>query len=122
MLEQQVGETSVRELSSPLYDCKGWMRLVGVMSIIGGALQVLTIVGIVFAWLPIWMGVLLIQAAGRIEDAHLRESDLDFYEGLCKLKVYFVITGVLTLVGLIFAGLMILLMFTGVMAPIFMRR
>lgn len=91
----------VKELCIPLYQCKGWMKLVGVMSIIGGALQVLTIVGILIAWLPIWTGILLIQAAGAIEQAYLGESQAAMTRSLSKLKIYFIIMGILTLIGLI---------------------
>jgi len=91
----------VKELSIPLYQCKGWMKLVGVMSIIGGALQALTIIGIVIAWLPIWTGILLIQAAGAIEQAYLGENQAAMTRSLSKLKTYFIIMGILTLIGLI---------------------
>jgi hypothetical protein len=91
----------IKELCIPLYQCKGWMKLVGVMSIIGGALQVLTIFGILIAWLPIWTGILLIQAAGAIEQAYLGESQAAMTRSLSKLKIYFIIMGILTLIGLI---------------------
>jgi hypothetical protein len=34
----------------------GWMKFLGVVSILEGALAVLTLWGILFAWLPIWPG------------------------------------------------------------------
>ena len=103
----------VKELSIPLYQCKGWMKLVGVMSIIGGALQVLTIIGILIAWLPIWTGILLIQAAGAIEQAYLGENQAAMTRSLSKLKTYFIIMGVLTLIGLIAMILMLLFGLSG---------
>ena len=108
---EQVG--LVKELSIPLYQCKGWMKLVGVMSIIGGALQVLTIIGILIAWLPIWTGILLIQAAGAIEQAYLGENQAAMTRSLSKLKTYFIIMGVLTLIGLIAMILMLLFGLSG---------
>jgi hypothetical protein len=100
------GETSdqaslIRELSAPLYQCKGWMKLVGVMSILGGALQALTIIGIIIAWLPIWTGILLFQAAGAAELAYQGGNRDGLTRSLSKLKTYFIIMGVLTLIGLI---------------------
>ena len=91
----------IKTLSGTLYAGKGWMKLVGVMMIIYGALAVLTIVGILFAWLPIWMGVLLFQSAGAIERAYLAEDEVALQLSLAKLKTYFTITGVLTLIGLV---------------------
>jgi len=33
----------IRDLSAPLYEAKGWIKLVGVLSIVGGVLYVITI-------------------------------------------------------------------------------
>ena len=60
----------VREIGYPLYNCRGWMKFLGVMSIISGVIQVITIIGILFAWLPIWTGILLFQAASAAEQAY----------------------------------------------------
>lgn len=112
------GETSdpagvVRELSIPLYQCKGWIKLVGVMFIIGGALYALTIVGIIIAWLPIWQGVLLIQSAGAVEQAYQSGNRNAMTRSLLKLKTYFIIMGVLTLIGIIATLLLFFLGFLG---------
>ena len=106
----------VRELSTPLYQCKGWMKLVGVMSIIGGALYALTIIGIIVAWLPIWMGILLFQSAGAIEQAYQGGRREAMTRSLSKLKTYFIITGVVTLIGIIVT---VLMFFFGVLGTIF---
>ena len=105
----------IKQLSIPLYQCKGWMKLVGVMSIIGGALQVLTIVGIIIAWLPIWTGVLLFQSASAVEQAYLGGSQEAMTRSLSKLKTYFIITGVLTLIGVIIVILAFVFGFLGVL-------
>jgi hypothetical protein len=59
----------VRELSNPIYQARGWLKFLGVLSIIGGIVQALSIVGIIIAWLPIWMGVLMFQAGSSIDAA-----------------------------------------------------
>lgn len=99
----QSQEDLVRTLITPLYQAKGWLKLVGVMSIIGGVLTVLSIWGIIIAWLPIWLGVLLFQAAGAAEMAYTNGSEQSMLLSLSKLKTYFVITGVMTIIGMIFA-------------------
>jgi hypothetical protein len=106
----------IRELSVPLYQCKGWMKLVGVMSIIGGALQALTIIGIVIAWLPIWTGVLLFQSASAVEQAYQAGNRDAMTRSLSKLKTYFIITGVLTLIGI---AVVILALFFGFLGAFF---
>lgn len=103
----------IKELSIPLYQCKGWVKLVGVMSILGGALYALTLIGIVIAWLPIWMGVLLFQSASAIELAYLSGDRNAMTRALAKLKTYFVIMGVLTLIGIIITILAFFLGFLG---------
>ena len=103
----------IRDLSVPLSQCKGWMKLVGVMSIIGGALYVLTIIGIIIAWLPIWIGILLFQSASAIEQAHQGGNRDAMTQSLSKLKAYFIITGVLTLIGIIIMVLAFFLFFIG---------
>ena len=112
------GETSdpagvVRELSIPLYQCKGWMKLLGVMFIIGGALYALTIIGIIIAWLPIWQGILLFQSAGAVELAYQSGNRDAMTRSLSKLKTYFIIMGVLTLIGIIATVLLFFLGFLG---------
>ena len=106
----------IKELSVPLYQCKGWVKLVGVMSILGGALYALTIIGIIIAWLPIWMGVLLFQSANAIELAYLSGDRNAMTRALGKLKTYFIIMGVLTLIGIIIG---ILAFFFGFLGAVF---
>ena len=118
------GETSdpagvVREVSIPLYQCKGWMKLVGVIFIISGVLNALSIIGIIIAWLPIWQGVLLLQSAGAIDQAYLSGNRNAMTRSLSKLKTYFIIMGVLTLIGIIVGVLFFLLFFLGFLGTFF---
>jgi len=112
--ETDVQTGIVKELSFPLYSCKGWMKLVGVMAIISGALQVLTIFGIIIAWLPIWTGILLFQSANAIGQAYEADSKADMARSLSKLKTYFIIMGILTLIGVIVFVLAFFFGFLGV--------
>lgn len=95
---------NIREIAAPLYGAKFWLQLVGVMMIIYGVLSAITIIGLVVAWLPIWLGVLLFQTAKAIELAYTSEDEPAMLAAMAKLKTYFTIMGVLTLVGLIFAA------------------
>lgn len=91
----------LKDVALPLYQAKGWMKFLGVMMIVVGALYAITIVGLVIAWLPIWLGVLLFQASSRIEYAYEGGGAVSFMESLGKLKIYFIINGVVVLVSLI---------------------
>lgn len=101
----------VQELSVPIAQAKGWLKFLGVLSIIGGIMQALTIVGILFAWLPIWMGALMYQAGSSIEPAAQFGDKLGFLRSMGALKTYFVVQGVLTLIGIILGFAMLCILF-----------
>lgn len=73
----------------------GWLKFVGIITIVSALPLALTIFGLVIAWLPIWLGVLLIQAGSAARRADEREL-LRMVE---KLKTYFIIQGLLILLG-----------------------
>jgi hypothetical protein len=98
----------VKEVSAPLFQSKFWLKLLGILSIVYGALIAITIVGIVIAWLPIWMGVLLFQSAKNVEQAQQNGTKDTFLVSQQKLKTIFTIAGVLALIGII-AGLLMFL-------------
>ncbi len=96
----------IKELSLPIYSAKGWMKFLGVMYIISGVLMALTIVGILVAWIPIWIGVLLFQSASAVERASMMSDQMALSESLNKIKTYFVINGVLMLIAMAFYVIM----------------
>jgi len=94
-------DAAVKELSQPLVDAKFWMKLSGVMAIIYGVLTAITIVGLIVAWLPIWLGILMFQSASAAERAQASGDKQALLHSLRKIKTYFVILGILTLIGLV---------------------
>ncbi len=103
---------TVRLLSSPLYNNKGWIKFFGIMNIIYGVFAAVTLVGILFAWIPIWLGVLINGAANNIEKAYLTGNQQDMLQAQKKLSTYFVINAILVLLGLIFVGIILVVVFT----------
>ena len=101
----------IQELSIPIYQARGWLKFLGVLSIIGGVGQALSIVGILFAWLPIWMGVLMFQAGSSIDSAGQFGDKFAFLRSMGNLKTYFMLQGVLTLIGIFVAFTMLCIMF-----------
>lgn len=100
-----------------------WLKFIGVMSIIYGVLIALTIVGILIAWAPIWMGVLLFQAGNAAKDSQMLDNPTLLVEMMKKLKTFFIVNGILLVVGLvvgliwfIFAGAMLMSAFGGDMS------
>jgi len=89
-----------QQLRANVRGMKGWLKFLGIMMIIAGALQALSLVGIVIAWLPIWMGVVLTQAGGRAQGYLDRNDTQAMAEFTGKLKTYFVINGILLIVSM----------------------
>jgi hypothetical protein len=90
----------VQRIGLPMHQSKGWLKLLGIISILSGALVALTIVGVVIAWLPIWLGVLLYQSADLADRAYATGDERQLIASLSKLKTYFTIYGVMAVIGI----------------------
>ncbi len=101
----------VQEMSMPIYQAHGWLKFLGSLSIISGVMTALSVVGIIFAWLPIWMGVLMFQAGSSIDSAGQFGDRFALLRSLGNIKTYFVLQGVLTLIGIITVLLMLCVIF-----------
>jgi Family of unknown function (DUF5362) len=106
----------VQQLSAPLNSGRGWIKFLGILSIVGGVLTALSIIGILWAWLPIWLGVLLFQSASGMEQAAASGDTATFVMAQNKLRLYFVINGIMIIVG--FALAVLFIMFGGMAAII----
>ncbi len=88
---------------------KGWLKFLGIINIITGGLQALSIVGILWAWLPIWLGIILTQAGSKAQE-YADKNDQAALAGLTgKLKTYFLISGIVMIVSLAIIALSIIL-------------
>jgi len=77
---------------------KGWLKLLGIVSIIGGTLNALSIIGILWAWVPIWLGVIMVQAGSRAGE-YADKGDMASLDGLTgRLKTYFTISGIMLII------------------------
>ena len=94
-------ELLVKEVSEPLYQARFWMKFAGVLMIIYGGLTALSIIGIIIAWLPIWLGLLLYQAASSAELARTSGEVEALTKSVDKLRLYFKITGIVMLISVI---------------------
>lgn len=105
----QIPGDGVRAIMRPLVTGKLWLKVLGVAMIITGALQALTIIGILWAWLPIWLGVLLFQAAGAAEQASLSGDVALAERATDRLRLFFMIQGILLTIVLALTAVMMLL-------------
>jgi len=97
----------VQQLSLPIYQARGWLKFLGVMTIIGGIPSVFVLVGI----LQIWIGILLFQAGSSLDSAGQFGDKFAFLRSMGNLKTYFLIQGILTLLGLVFAATILCITF-----------
>jgi len=105
-------ESQVRRVSMPLASAARWIKFLAVLTIAGGVLSVIaSLWSLVFVWLPIWSSVLLYRAATRVTSASSSGNEAELVEALDRLRLYFLISGVVTLIALV---LVIVGMFAGV--------
>lgn len=96
-----IGDDTVRRVINPIRESRGWMKFLAVLSIAYGVLAAITIIGLIIAWLPIWMGVLLYQSADKADNAYQAGNEGDAVESLSKLKTIFVVYGIMAIIGLV---------------------
>jgi hypothetical protein len=94
-------ENLVRRLAQVLASGGFWIKLMALLMFISGAAEALSIAGLIIAWLPIWMGVLLWTAANRAQAAASSGSEAELYQALDKLRFYFKLSGILLVVGFV---------------------
>jgi len=92
----------------------GWLKFLGIVNIIQGAILIISTIGIgiIIAWLPIWLGVLLLQAGSRITAARFSNNQEELITMMDKLRLYFIIQGVLIIVFLAMIVILFLVFFS----------
>jgi hypothetical protein len=108
-------DNSLDAIKQTAVSMSGWLKFLGIINIIWGAVTAISIVGIIFAWLPIWLGVVLLQAASSATHANLSNDPNDLAEMMSKLRMYFIIQGVLIIVSV--AAVIIGIIVFGAMFP-----
>ncbi len=116
-VEQVPGNSpTVANVMRPLSDAAGWMKLIGTLGIIYGVMMGLTIIGLIFAWLPIWMGILLRGAAVEAQAAYASGDEAAAVTATGKLQTIFKVQGIIVLIGLIMWGIMIVFFVSALIA------
>jgi hypothetical protein len=98
---ETTADNSLDAIKQTAVSMSGWLKFLGIINIVWGAFSAISIVGIIFAWLPIWLGVVLLQAASSATHANLSNDPKDLAEMMSKLRMYFIIQGVLIIVGMV---------------------
>ena len=96
-------DLAISQLKQTAIAMSAWLKFLGIIAIVSGVVLALTFIGIVFAWLPIWLGVLLFQAGDKAHSAQYSEGLSAVVEMMNKLRAYFVIYAVVIIVWLAFS-------------------
>jgi len=90
-------------------DMNGWIKFLGIAAIILGGLYALTIVGIIVAWMPIWIGVILLRVANSTREVADGKVE-SLGEMMASLKTFFLISGVATIISFVFSIIWLMVM------------
>ena len=83
-------------------DMNGWIKFLGIAYIVSGGVTALTIFGIIIAWLPIWLGVILLKASNSTADVGNGKIE-SLGEMMGSLKTFFIVSGVLMIISMVFS-------------------
>ena len=80
-----------------------WLKFLGIVYIIQATISIVTtmFIGIIFAWIPLWMGIVLFQAGNRASTAALSGRSEELITMIDKLKLYFIINGIVMIVAIV---------------------
>ncbi|MEX2400828.1 MAG: DUF5362 family protein [Rhodothermales bacterium] len=96
-MDETTRRSTTERLAERARSMSGWLRFMGVVTVGAALPSIMTIVGIVFAWLPIWLGILLFQAGSSAR----RGSDEELIRMIERLRLYFIVQSVVIIIGLV---------------------
>jgi len=100
--EESALKHQIMHVSRSLANASGWMKFLAILSVLSAILSVVfSRWTVLWMWLPVWLAVLLWQAAGRAADASDSGDANELRESLDRIGRYFKISGILALLGLI---------------------
>jgi len=104
---EQIEPLQINSLIFPLYQSLFWVRLFAACLIFYGALITVTGIGVLVAWIPIWIGILLLLAAKAISLAYKENDEQAFMRFMSRMKTIFTLLG-LSSVALIISTIYLL--------------
>lgn len=90
---------AAKEIFSPLYNAKGWIKFSGVISIVMGILSSFSIIGLLTSWTMIWPGIILCLASSKLKKSYEEDNIDGLKEAMAKLAFYFKLYGILILLA-----------------------
>jgi len=110
--EEQHGREIVKTAARNLARGSGWMKFMAVLSIIGAITSaIFQWWTILYLWISLWTAFLLFHSASLIVQAAEFGEAEKLNEALDRLRLYFKISGVIALVGLLVSLLSLIFAF-----------
>ena len=103
-----VGGESGAFAFKPLYEALFFIKFSAWFLIIGGVLYALSIIGIIFAWLPIWTGICLKNAAQDIETGYPVGDNYALHRAATNLSTVAKIYAICCMIGIAFMSMYII--------------
>jgi uncharacterized membrane protein len=100
----------------PLHRARNWMKFLAVLLFIAGGINVLSVVGLLLAPIPIIVGVFLWQAAAALDDGHPSADVERLRRATERLRHLFMTYAVLAVIALVGFGLLVGLGFVAAIA------
>lgn len=109
-------DAAVRRFAAPLFERKGWIKLLGVMLIIGG---IFSIPAFLLGLISIFSGLALMKLAGNLEKAQSTGDAAAFEEAQRHAAKFFFLQGIMVALGLAVMVLILAIALLGSGAAIF---
>jgi len=97
-----------------------WMKFVGIVNIVLGAMACASCVGAIYGWIPILLGIWTVNSSKNFKLFADENNEQAFEQAIYKLKNIYIFNGVLTIISLVFIALyvvgIIVLLITGAFA------
>ena len=106
------------ELLKPLVNNRKWLNIIGVFAIGAGILYIVSVVGILVCWIPIWLGVLLFQISSNLEKFEISGDEANATMSLEKLVLFFKFVAIVLIASLVIS-LIVLVWAAGRVGPFF---
>jgi hypothetical protein len=86
-----------RKVTTSCKEMNGWIKFLAIVWIISGGFYALTIVGIIIAWILIWIGIILLKVSNSCGEVAGGKGE-SLGDMFASLKTFFLLTGIFTII------------------------
>jgi hypothetical protein len=100
----ELDENVEKEVVENCEDMNGWIKFLGIASIIWSVFFIIGTfgIGIIIAWAPIWIGIILMRAANSAREVGVGNVE-SLGEMLGSFKTFFLLSGVAVIISVVFS-------------------